>query len=49
MATNNKRKTGYCKDCDTRVKVIHKMFGVELCPKCNRILASDYPISKGWS
>ena len=30
----------YCPTCKKDVKVIKKVFSVELCPHCNKILAS---------
>jgi len=37
----------YCPSCKEDVKPIPKIFNVQLCPKCNRILASDIPSEKG--
>ena len=35
--------TKYCPTCKKEVTPIKKMFTVQLCPECNKILASDYP------
>ena len=32
----------FCPTCQKAVDVIPKIFGVKLCPYCNKILASDY-------
>ncbi len=36
----------WCPHCKKNVKAVPKMFGVLLCPYCNRILESNYPIEK---
>ena len=36
----------YCPTCKEDVKVIVKMFNTKLCPKCNKILASDRGMDK---
>jgi len=40
----------HCPTCNKEVKVIDKMYGVKLCPECNKILASEHPPynSKGY-
>ena len=40
-------KQVFCKDCKAWVVPVKKMFGVLLCPKCNRILASDIAWKQG--
>ena len=36
----------YCPTCNKGVDAIPKLFGVYLCPDCNKILATDIPMSR---